>query len=162
MSRLADLKVATSISDLATLLGFKPKAISYLLYKQPPECKYTTFQIPKRSGGQRTIQAPVERLKLLQRRLSDLLQDCHDEINASAKRRDQIAHGFKRDRSIITNAEQHRNRRWVFNVDLKDFFPSIKFGSHDLTWIEKYFLESLPLHKHRERYGQAPQSSARA
>ncbi len=137
MSRLADLKVATSISDLATLLGFKPKAISYLLYKQPPECKYTTFQIPKRSGGQRTIQAPVERLKLLQRRLSDLLQDCHDEINASAKRRDQIAHGFKRDRSIITNAEQHRNRRWVFNVDLKDFFPSINFGR-----VRGYFLRN--------------------
>ncbi len=128
MSRLAGLKAATSISDLATLLGFKPKAISYLLYKQPPECKYTTFQIPKRSGGQRTIQAPVERLKLLQRRLSDLLQDCHDEINASAKRKDQIAHGFKRDRSIITNAKQHRNRRWVFNVDLENFFPSINFG----------------------------------
>ncbi len=137
MSRLAVLKAATSISDLATLLGFKPKAISYLLYKQPPGSNYTTFQIPKRSGGQRTIQAPVERLKLLQRRLSDLLQDCHDEINASAKRKDQIAHGFKRDRSIITNAKQHRNRRWVFNVDLEDFFPSINFGR-----VRGYFLRN--------------------
>jgi len=137
MSRLAVLKAATSISDLATLLGFKPRAISYLLYKQPPESKYTTFQIPKRSGGQRTIQAPVERLKLLQRRLSDLLQDCQDEINASAQRKDQIAHGFKRDRSIITNAEQHRNRRWVFNVDLEDFFPSINFGR-----VRGYFLRN--------------------
>ncbi len=128
MSRLSVLKAATSISDLATLLGFRPTAISYLLCKQPPRSKYTTFQIPKRSGGQRTIQAPVERLKLLQRRLSNLLQDCYDEISASYKRKDQIAHGFKRDRSILTNARQHRNRRWVFNIDLEDFFPSINFG----------------------------------
>lgn len=128
MSKLAVLKKAISLSDLAGLLGFKSKAISYILYKQPAASKYKTFQIPKQSGGQRTILAPVERLKLLQRRLSDLLQDCQDEINAAHRRKDQIAHGFKRGRSIITSAIQHRNRRWVFNLDLEDFFPSINFG----------------------------------
>ncbi len=28
----------------------------------------------------------------------------------------------------MTNARQHRKRRWVFNLDLQDFFPSINFG----------------------------------
>jgi hypothetical protein len=51
-----------------------------------------------------------------------------DEINSIHKRKDRVAHGFKRGRSIITNAQQHRHRRWVFNLDLKDFFPSINFG----------------------------------
>lgn len=128
MSKLAGLKTAKSLNDLAKLLCFTPKAVSYILYKQPAATKYSSFQIPKRSGGQRTIKAPVERLKLLQRKLADLLQDCHNEIDAVYKRKDQIAHGFKRDRSIITNARQHRNRRWVFNIDLEDFFPSINFG----------------------------------
>lgn len=126
MSRLARLKKATSLSDVATLLDFRPKAVSYILYKQPN--KYTIFQIPKRHGGQRTIKAPIDSLKLLQRRLSDLLQDCVDEINTAKKRKDRTAHGFKRKRSIITNARQHRHRRWVFNLDLEDFFPSINFG----------------------------------
>ena len=35
------------------------------------------------------------------------------------------AHGFVADRSIITNARNHLGRRFVLNVDLKDFFPGI-------------------------------------
>jgi len=128
MSRLASLKSATSLSDLAKLLDFRPKAVSYILYKEPAATKYRTFEIPKRSGGQRTIKAPIDSLKLLQRRLSDLLQDCVDEINVAKNRKDRAAHGFKRKRSIITNAWRHRRRRWVFNLDLEDFFPSINFG----------------------------------
>ena len=118
MSRLATLKATKSLSDVATLLGFKPKAVSYILYKQPPATKYKTFQIPKRNGGQQTIKAPVDALKLLQRKLSDLLQDCIDEIAVANNRKDRTAHGFKRKRSIITNARQHRHRRWVLNLDL--------------------------------------------
>ena len=128
MSKLTTLKATASLSDVAKLLGFKPKAVSYILYKQPATKKYKTFQIPKRNGGQRTIKAPVDALKVLQRKLSDLLQDCVDEINDANNRKDRTAHGFKRKRSIITNARQHRHRRWVFNLDLEDFFPSINFG----------------------------------
>ncbi len=128
MSKLVQLKAASSLSDLARLLDYKPKALSYILYKIPPSTKYTTFQIPKRNGGQRTINAPVDRLKVLQRNLSVLLQDCVDEINVSRNRKDRTAHGFKRGHSIITNARRHRHRRWVFNLDLEDFFPSINFG----------------------------------
>ena len=58
MSSLGNLKAATSIGDVAKLLGFRPKAVSYILYKQPAANKYKTFQIPKRNGGQRTINAP--------------------------------------------------------------------------------------------------------
>jgi hypothetical protein len=128
MSRLASLKAATSLSDVANLLDFKPKAVSFILYKQPAGKKYRSFQIPKRSGEPRTIKAPLDSLKLLQRRLSDLLQDCVDEINAARQLKDRTAHGFKRKRSIISNARQHRHRRWVLNIDLDEFFPSINFG----------------------------------
>ena len=72
----------------------------------------------------------------MQEKVSDLLQDCLDEINKSRQRKDRIAHGFKRKRSIITNASQHRNRRHVFNVDLEDFFPSINFGR-----VRGYFIK---------------------
>jgi RNA-directed DNA polymerase len=88
-SRLASLKAATSLSDVAKLLDFKPKAVSFILYKQPAANKYTTFQIPKKSGGHRTIKAPIESLKLLQRRVSDLLLDCADEINAARQLKDR-------------------------------------------------------------------------
>jgi RNA-directed DNA polymerase len=38
------------------------------------------------------------------------------------------AHGFLEDRSIVTNAKIHVGKKYVLNVDLKDFFPSIHFG----------------------------------
>src|SRR5688572_2961775 len=110
MSRLATLKAATSLNDVATLLGFRPKAVSYILFKLPAAEKYKTFDIPKRGGGQRTIQAPTDRLKNLQKKLSDLLQDCVEEINVARNLKGRAAHGFKRHRSIITNARQHRHR----------------------------------------------------
>ncbi|MDE3157083.1 MAG: retron Ec67 family RNA-directed DNA polymerase/endonuclease [Acidobacteriota bacterium] len=128
MSRLAALKAASSLNALADLLDFKPKAVSYILYKIPSKSKYTTFEIPKRSGGQRTIKAPTEKLRNLQRKLADLLQDCQLEIETARHLNDRTAHGFKRGKSIVTNASQHRGRRWVLNLDLQDFFPSINFG----------------------------------
>lgn len=128
MARLNSLKSTAALSDLAKLLQFKPSGLSYILFKQPPSAKYKTFEIPKRNGGTRTIKAPIDALKLVQQKLSILLQDCVDEINSAKNRKDRIAHGFKRKRSIVTNARQHRNRRYVFNIDLEDFFPSINFG----------------------------------
>jgi len=125
---LDSLKLAGSLSDLADLLQFKPHALSYILFKLPAAGKYKTFEIPKRNGGTRAIKAPIDALKLVQQRLSMLLQDCADEINKRTGREDRVAHGFKRRKSIITNAREHRNRRYVFNIDLEDFFPSINFG----------------------------------
>lgn len=128
MSQLTLLKAAASLRDVAQLLQFQPKALSFILYKKPPLTKYTSFDVPKRGGGVRKIKAPAPDLSLLQRRLSDLLQNCVEEINQSRKRKDSLAHGFKRHRSIITNATKHQRRRYVFNIDLQDFFPSINFG----------------------------------
>jgi len=134
MIRLNALKAATTLHQFAELVGFKPAWLTYILYVQPPAAKYKTFEIPKKSGGFRNICAPTEDLKLLQRRLADLLQDCIDEIKKAQGRHDdgpkpdQIAHGFRRRRSIVTNAARHRHRRFVFNADIADFFASINFG----------------------------------
>lgn len=128
MSRLEALKSAATRSDVAKLLHTTPKGLTAILYTTPIGSRYSTFEIPKRSGGTRTIKAPDEKLKLLQQKLSRLLQDCIDEINEAKKQQDTVTHGFKRGRSIFSNAMRHRHRRWVFNLDLQDFFPSIHFG----------------------------------
>jgi len=128
MSHLSALKSVVNLHGVAELLGFKPAALSYILYKKHPSTKYTQFEIPKRQGGKRQINAPSSDLKLLQRRLADVLQNCVQEISSANARPDRIAHGFKRGRSILTNAREHRGRRYVFNVDLKDYFASINFG----------------------------------
>jgi RNA-directed DNA polymerase len=128
VSQLEKLKVASTLDDVARLLGYKANALSYILYKLPDAGKYTTFSVPKKCGGTREINAPTPRVKALQKRLATLLSDCVTELEQNGSRRRALSHGFKPRHSIITNAKNHRNKRYVFNVDLEDFFPSFNFG----------------------------------
>ncbi|WP_163008008.1 retron Ec67 family RNA-directed DNA polymerase/endonuclease [Pseudomonas viridiflava] len=122
------LQSASSLRDLAILLGFKPKAISFLLYKVPKPYLYTQFQIPKKNGSTRTIMSPCAELKNLQSVISNYLQDCLEEIDEKRQKKGTLSHGFKRGYSIASNAAIHRNRRYLLNLDLEDFFGSINFG----------------------------------
>ncbi|WP_179379779.1 retron Ec67 family RNA-directed DNA polymerase/endonuclease [Jannaschia marina] len=130
MKSIEQLKAAAGLSDIAHIIGFKPKSLAYVLYVLPPASRYAQFSIPKSSGGTRDILAPVPQLKLAQRRLCEHLQNCLHDIEAQLTVKSDciLAHGFKRDLSIVTNASIHVGRRWVLNLDLKDFFPSINFG----------------------------------
>jgi RNA-directed DNA polymerase len=125
MQKLEELRSIKSVSGLAELLKFKPSALTFLLHKLPADQKYQNFSIPKRSGGIRQIAAPTKQLKLLQKRVSRLLNACLGEIEKDFP---SPAHGFKIGRTIFTNAAQHCKRRYVFNIDLEEFFPSIHFG----------------------------------
>lgn len=128
MSVLKALQQATSLHSVANFLGYKPSSLSWLLYKQPSDDKYKIFHIPKQGGGYREIAAPTEALKALQRRLADRLEECRKEIFVGKKSKDNFSHGFRPGRSIITNARQHKGKRYVFNVDLSNFFGAINFG----------------------------------
>jgi RNA-directed DNA polymerase len=130
MSQLKALQAAASLNDVAALLGVKPTGLAFALYKIPPSLKYKKFGVPKKTGGERIISAPDPRLKLIQTRLAKLLVECQLEVETKLKVKPRcvLAHGFKPGFSIQSNAINHRGQRWVFKVDLKDFFPSINFG----------------------------------
>lgn len=134
MKKIEILRKITSIAELAQLLGYKTSSLSYLLFKIPDSQKYRHFEIPKRSGGTRLISAPHPRLKKLQKKVSNLLNDCLKEIEADHS---SPAHGFKPERSIFTNGASHIGRRHVFNLDIEKFFPSIHYGR-----ISGYFEKS--------------------
>lgn len=136
---LAKLRACRNRSDLAQLLGFKRKAFSYVLFQVADGIKYSDFEIEKKNGGKRLISAPIPQLKLLQSRLSSCLQDCLAEIEKDFQINEHCAmsHGFHANRSIYTNADVHKGRRWVFNLDLEDFFPSINFGR-----VRGYFIKN--------------------
>ena len=106
--------------EIASLLEYKTSKLTYLLYALPEDQKYKTFCVPKRNGGEREISAPISAIKTIQRRLSDYIYQRYEVKSC--------AHGFAKGRDVVSNATRHRNRRWVVNVDLKDFFPSIHFG----------------------------------
>lgn len=128
MSSLVKLQKANNLTELAKLLGFTPKGISFVLYKLDAAKKYRSFEIPKKSGGVRIIHAPEAQLALLQSRLAELLYECVHERKKEHPRFWYASHGFHQGRTIISNAEVHKRRRFVFNLDLEDFFGTINFG----------------------------------
>ncbi|TDQ08875.1 retron-type reverse transcriptase [Pedobacter metabolipauper] len=78
---------------------------------------YSNFSIKKRSGRYRHISAPSEELMLIHRLINFLLS-CVFQGH-------QCSHGFKKGSSVVSNAVVHVGKKYVFNIDLKDFFPSI-------------------------------------
>lgn len=73
----------------------------------------------KKNGKYRTITAPCEELKAIQRSFADSFDAKFGEAFTN-----HIT-GFRKGFSIKDNAEIHLAKKWVINLDLKDFFPSI-------------------------------------
>jgi RNA-directed DNA polymerase len=115
--RFLDLK---GLKDVAELLDVSSHRLNWHISVIPEEKRYVTFSIPKKSGDPRTISAPRTALKILQRKLSQVLYSVYEPK--------VVVQGFVPARSILTNAQQHTGQRFVLNIDLKDFFPSIHFG----------------------------------
>lgn len=106
--------------DIAALVKVPYGLLVYHIYKVPDSRKYEQFQIHKKSGGFRTVSAPTTAIKIIQRKLSQVLYSVYTPKAP--------VHGFMPARSIVTNAEQHIRKRYVFNIDIADFFGSIHFG----------------------------------
>ena len=82
--------------------------------------RYKTFKIKKKNGGTRTIHAPKPELKILLRCINLILQSVYTVH--------ENAYGFVEEKSVVDNAKLHCNSNYVFNIDLKDFFPSVEIG----------------------------------
>ena len=59
--------------DVAKLLQVSDYQLRYHLYISPIDKAYTTFKIPKKSGGYRLITTPKTSLKILQKKLNQVL-----------------------------------------------------------------------------------------
>ena len=109
-----------TVEDVARLLDVRYDRLVWHLYGSDAARRYVTFEVPKRSGGVREIRAPGAGLKALQRKLNQVLQAVYEPRNS--------VHGFVHGRSVRSNAGAHTRRRFVLNVDLEGFFPSVNFG----------------------------------
>ena len=112
--------IATPLA-LAQAIGISLPELKFLSYHRSvsESTHYRRFAIAKKTGGQRWISAPMPRLKRAQYWVLDNIlakAPCHP-----------AAHGFVPGRSIVTNATPHAGHAVVINIDLKDFFPSVKF-----------------------------------
>lgn len=106
--------------DLASFLEIPLGQLLYIAYKTPDDMKYQTFTIPKKNGELRSIASPTGGLKIILEKLKPFFIEAYHPKNC--------AHGFIENRSIFTNAQKHKKKRLVLNIDLQDFFTTINFG----------------------------------
>jgi hypothetical protein len=81
---------------------------------------YKEFSIPKKSGKFRSIESPTKQLKILQGITKDLLEEYYTK--------DQVpthVFGYVQGRGIKENAQLHVRKKYVLNIDIKNFFKSI-------------------------------------
>lgn len=117
------LKPFANLGQIAFALGRNyRRRFVYIAYGLAPGARYKVFTILKKSGGTRRICAPRISLLKLQRDILRLL-----EVDYRPRAH---VHGFVGglQRSIVSNARQHVDKRWVLNIDLEDYFETIHFG----------------------------------
>src|SRR5262245_56273425 len=108
------------------------KKLAQLLYVSPKELRrlsgsahlYTHFHTTKKDGSLRPVENPRRELKVVQRRIADLLSRIEPPgfLFCPVKRR-----------SYVDNAGQHRDGRVVHSLDVKKYFPNTR--SRRVFWF---------------------------
>jgi retron-type reverse transcriptase len=108
-------------TEIAAAMGISVGELRFLAFSRKTShiSHYIRFKIPKKTGGERLISAPMPRLKRSQHWI---LVNILEKIELH-----EAAHGFRSNRSIVTNAIHHLGSEVIINFDLKDFFPSISY-----------------------------------
>ncbi len=119
---LCDIVLRTNIDRLDYILTHVDKF--YKEFKQPKQDKFGNPKINKpqyvKAFGQyqaRTINPPKEELKSVQKRINSYLNE-----NVSMP---EYAFGGIKGKDNIQNAKYHKGQKYVFQTDLKDFYPFI-------------------------------------
>jgi retron-type reverse transcriptase len=102
-------------SELAYFLGISPRLVWHMVLN--PQQYYRSFEIKQKNGKVRTITAPRVFLKTVQHYILDCVLSATPVSNS--------VHGFRKGKNCGSGAKVHVGRSYVWNIDIKDFFPSI-------------------------------------
>lgn len=115
----ASLLSAVSVPELATVLEIPLSVLNYYAFHHR---EYHSFEVPRRTksnGRARIIHAPNTGLKILQRKILQLLETMYEPTD--------YTYSFAQNRSVKGNAECHLGAAHLLNIDIRSFFPSITF-----------------------------------
>ena len=103
--------------EIAFAMGISLEKLRFLTSSRSKSqiTHYLSFKISKKTGGERIISPPKPNLKAAQRWILEKLE-VHN-----------AAHGFCKNRSIVTNAKRHIGANVIVNLDLQNFFQSISY-----------------------------------
>ena len=110
------------LEDVGLQDQFHPLTIKHINYYCNPNNafhRYRQFKVKKKTGGFRLITTPRNRSYMM-------MLSAVNELLKSIYTPSDYAMGFTEGRSVVSNANVHKSQNYVFNIDLKDFFPSIE------------------------------------
>ena len=115
--RMAERGYAPVVSreNLAELLGYDLQHLLSIAAKNSRF--YRAIELRRKNGSFRRVYSPREPIRSIQ---SWILKNI-----LNAYRPHEAAHGFCRNRSIVSNAAQHAGNSVLIALDIADFFPSI-------------------------------------
>ena len=115
------LPAPATAADLAAAMGITVGELRFLSFARRVSTvsHYRRFRIPKKTGGLRLISAPMPRLKRAQRWVLEHILEPVEPHPA--------AHGFRKGRSIVSNAAPHVAADVVVNLDVAEFFPTVSY-----------------------------------
>ncbi|MGB1216773.1 MAG: reverse transcriptase family protein [Saprospiraceae bacterium] len=113
---------ADSLKSLSYLLKVDLSLLKSIAFKP----KYKQFYIPKPNGKKRLIESPSKKLKWIQKKLAFYFQSIYTGLLPSCSY-GFVMHIADREeiRDIYSNAMAHVEKKWVYGLDLKDFFHAI-------------------------------------
>lgn len=114
----ANLPIIYNQVHLCKLVGYKEEYV--YAASNGGHRFYRRFYIDKKNGKKRTIDEPLPSLKEIQ---NWILHEILYRVQISP-----YAKGYVPGKSIKDNARFHKGQNMVLSMDLKDFFPSIKYG----------------------------------
>lgn len=119
----------TELETLEKELGLSSRflySLSNSIYDQ-----YHSVTIPKKSGGERRLYIPSEKLKLAQSKIANLLDALYFPS--------ENAHAYIKGKSHVTNASLHVGHKELLKLDIYGFFDHVSFK--DVR--EKVFVKDL-------------------
>ncbi len=130
-----------SVDAFSKMLRSSPHLL-YLLSNQTSQY-YRIYKIPKKNGKYRIIEAPEQPLKSIQKVICNVIfpsmqnvfykKNFLDDICVGCEKIDipaqyRIARAFEKKSSILNNAAPHIGKPVILALDVKDFFPSLKYS----------------------------------
>jgi len=113
---------AKDVKSIAALL----QADIWQLLKMRLDKPYYVFEVQSNKGKKRLIETPHKDFKIILRKLNDHLQSAYFFCRTPA------AYGFvqqprnaNKKRNILSNAKLHCGKKYLLNIDLKDFFHQV-------------------------------------
>jgi len=122
-----DFKRLENITDIAQELGCTTNFLEFVI--DHPDSFYNRLLIPKKRSNEHRIVYEVD----------DKLKNLHKNILISISVKvcfPEYVQGFVPKRSIVTNASLHLAKKYLLNLDVKDFFESIKIEKVTDVFIE--------------------------